>query len=96
MGREYKWEEDGESEMWMLDLSCYIELKEYECSFHRPLLGIGMYDRGNYSLLIDMADPNPADPLVYTLDHESFDEHQPNTVGLRLSELLAKLMVDTK
>jgi hypothetical protein len=79
----------------MLDF-VYAELEEYECTFHRPLLGIGMYDRGNYFLIIDMADPNPEDPLVYTLDHESFDEHQPNKSGLRLSELLDKLTADTK
>lgn len=90
MGREYRWEEGGEAEMWMLDFS-FIELTEYECSFQRPLLGIAMYDHGNYFLIIDMADPNPADPLVYTLDHESFDDHQPHKLGLRLSELLAKL-----
>ena len=94
MGREYKWEENGEREMWMLDFG-YIELGEYECSFHRPFLGIGMYDRGNYFLIIDMTDPQPEDPMVYTLDHESFDEHQPNQLDLRLSELLTKLTFES-
>lgn len=92
---EYQWEEDGETEMWMLQF-VHAELSEYECSFHRPLFGIAFYDRGNYFLLVDMADPHPQDPMVYTLDHESFDEHEPNKLGLRLSELLAKLTLTTK
>jgi hypothetical protein len=69
-------------------MCCRIQVP---CKQKRPYFGIATYDRGNYFVIIDMADPNPEDPQVYTLDHESFDAHQPNQLGLRLSKLLTKL-----
>lgn len=34
------------------------------------LFAIGVADGGNYILMIDGNDPNPANPIVYEMDHE--------------------------
>ncbi|HEY1013749.1 MAG TPA: hypothetical protein VGE07_13645 [Herpetosiphonaceae bacterium] len=57
----------------------------------RPLYGIGQTDGGNYLLAIDLADPEPADPLIYQLDHDDADQ---TLGGVRLSAFLRDLRAE--
>jgi hypothetical protein len=55
----------------------------------RPLVAFGQTDGGNYLLALDLDDPNPADPLIYQLDHD--DPDQTLAAEARLSAFLQAL-----
>jgi hypothetical protein len=76
----------------LLQLGLWCEMTAEECAYHHPLFGVGHYDGGNYLLVLDMSDADPADPRVYAHDHDAYDTFDPtHDFGIRLSEFLSRL-----
>lgn len=64
------------------------DLSEYPCTFGHPLISIGTHARQNH-LALDLSDPQPTDPTVWYIDHEST---QPDALSFGpLSAFLAAL-----
>lgn len=72
-------------------LSRWVDLGEYECGHHAPYYPLAVDEYSQIFYLCSLADDNIADPYVYRLDHESFEEHHPLSTGRRLSVILSKL-----
>jgi hypothetical protein len=84
--------DDSPMWVWHVQLMDYGPLKN-EDFFGEPsdrrFAIFGQADGGNYFLVIDLGDDDPADPQVYRLDHE--DPETGLRRGVRLSAFLASL-----
>jgi hypothetical protein len=86
-------DEDNNNSYWVWDL-CFEwsgSCKEFpaEDKEGKFLSIIAMADGGNYILAIDLNDPDPSNPKVYSMDH--YDPEQCLGDGVRLSDFLTDL-----
>jgi hypothetical protein len=86
-------DEDNNNSYWVWDL-CFEwsgSCKEFpaEDTEGKFLSMIAMADGGNYILAIDLNDPDPSNPKVYSMDH--YDPEQILGDGVSLSDFLADL-----
>jgi len=94
--KEYKTDEYENNSHWVWMMSfCWAQsCKEFQTidGESKALSMIGMADRGNYILAIDLNDSDPSDPLVYRFDH--YDPEQSIGDGAKLSDFLADLILE--
>ncbi len=92
-GCTYRSEEDSALWVWMLrfNIAGWLDPEEFTIQDRgeRPLIYFAEADGGNYLLLLDLDDPNPADPQVYKIDH--YDPEQTLYSTATLSEFLHSL-----
>lgn len=71
-----------------VELRMRAELSDYPCTFRHPLINIGTHAEQNH-LALELTDPQPTDPTVWYIDHEST---QPDALSFGpLSKFLAEL-----
>lgn len=86
--RELSYYSDEDSDLWVwltrFGLAQWLDAEEFavEDRGERPLVWWGEADGGNYLLLIDLDDPNPANPSVYKIDHYDPEQRLYSTVNL--------------
>lgn len=92
--KEYMTDECGNNSHWVWMMSfCWAQSCEEFSAIDKDdkvLSMIGMADRGNYILALDLNDQDPSDPLIYRFDH--YDPEQSIGDGAKLSAFLTDLV----
>lgn len=91
--KKYKITLDAGMELTGVSLGCVGSgsTSQYECSYDCPFVWIGIFDGGNYLLLLALDDKQQEDPEVYYISHDDFYEKEAVSTGLALSEFLSGL-----
>jgi len=63
--------------------------------FNDTMVAIGLSDRGNYLLMIDLEDDDPTNPQIYRFNHYDQDQFFDDLRGMPLSEFLKRLHPDS-
>lgn len=91
--RTYESDDNSAIWVWMLEFGVVGRLDPEEIPIQngdgRDLFYFAMTDGGNYFMVLDARDPNPADPQVYQVDHS--DPEQELHERATLSEFLQAL-----
>lgn len=91
--------EGSEMEAWSVEFSnSYYPLDPGQYSIadveDKSLIHVGKWDGGNYLFLFDMDDPDPADPVLYYIDHDESDQELRGEV--KLSVFMSALLPETE